>query len=143
MPSFSSFVDEMVKIAELGDMPVVQRLPVDADMAMEAIKKRIDKSNHVILGSRNVAVPIKRLGDLEQYGFRKTRLAVPHPGERFGAPSWRRDDLHAHKNAEYYYMHKDKWVPKGLIQTARHIADEGIPAASQRYLRRLSDVAKE
>jgi hypothetical protein len=137
---FSAFTDELLKIAEAGAIPVVSRIPMDADKAFETIKKRIDKSGRDILGHPNVAVPVERFGDLTQHGFKKTRLAVPLPGERLGAPSWRKDDLHAHRSGEHYLMHKDKIAPRGALQSMRHLVREGIPASRLRMRSRQSAV---
>ena len=136
MIDFYAFSDELVKIAQdaAGSIavPVVRKLPADADQAMEVIKRRIDKSKKTIIGHRNVAIPVDRLGPLEQYGFKKTRLAVPLPGEWIGTPSWRRDELHAHKMNEHYLMHKDSVSPQGAVRAVKHWFQEGLPATRKR-----------
>lgn len=138
MVDFSAFVDEMVKIAESSSsVPLIKRLPRDADEAMEHIKRRIDKSPTALLGHPSVAIPVKRLGDLEGRGFSVTRLAVPLPGERIGAPTWRKGSLHAHRLGEHYLMHKDKVPPiGGPIRAIKHAITEGIPATRKRLQER-------
>jgi hypothetical protein len=81
-------------------------------------------------------VKAERLGDLEQFGFRKTRLSVPLPGERIGTHSWRKGDLHAHLVGDHYLMHKDKIDPQGILRSAVHVVKEGIPAAVRRVRHR-------
>jgi len=135
MIDFYAFSDELIKIAEDAGaiaVPVVRRLPSDADQAMELIKQRIDKSKRTIIGHKNIAVPVEKLGPLEQYGFKKTRWAVPLPGEWPGTPSWRRDELHAHKMDDHYLMHKDTISPQGAIRAVEHWFHEGLPATRKR-----------
>lgn len=141
MIDFVAFSDELQKIAEEVGVPVIQRLPRDAGKVFESIGRRIDKSGRDIIGHPNVAVPIKRLGELEQYGFKKTRLAVPLPGERIGTPSWRKDNLHAHSRGEHYLMHKDQIAPsQGPIKAVKHWFREGLPAAMKRFRERKAPV---
>ena len=120
-----------------GAVPLVSNLPMDADKAFETIKRRIDTSGKAILGHPNVAVPVKQLGDLAEHGFKRTRLAVPLPGERIGTPSWRNDELHAHRRGEHYLMHKDKIPPqRGAREAVRHWLKEGVPATRLRLRER-------
>lgn len=138
MVDFSAFVDEMIKIAEGSDViPLVKRLPRDADQAMEAIKSRISRSDVPLLGHPSVAIPVKKLGDLESRGFKRTRLAVPLPGERIGSPTWRKGPLHAHRLGEHYLMHMDKFPPVGgPIRAIKHAITEGVPATRKRLKER-------
>lgn len=139
MISFTAFSDELVKIAGAGAIPVVSRLPQDADRALETIKRNIDKSQKAIIGHPNVAVPVKHLGNLADRGFKRTRLAVPLPGERIGTPSWRRGELHAHRRGEHYLMHKDQIPPQeGAVKAVRHWMHEGLPAAKKRFKERMA-----
>lgn len=129
------------KQSQAGSIPLIHRLPQDADAALESIKRRIDKSERAILGHPNIAVPIKRLGELEQYGFKRTRLAVPLPGERIGTPSWRKDELHAHRVGEHYLMHKDAIPPqRGPLTAVKHWLKEGLPATRERLREREASV---
>lgn len=138
MIDFYAFSDELVKIATepVDSIPIIGRLPQDADQALETIKRRIDKSKKTIIGHKNVAIPVKRLGDLERHGFKKTRWAVPLPGERIGTPSWRKEELHAHRMGEHYLMHKDQIVPHRAIDAVKHWFKEGLPATRKRIRER-------
>lgn len=134
MVDFHAFADELIKISDAGmiSIPSIQRLPRDADEALESIKNRIDRHGVDVLGHKNIAVPVKRLGDLTDLGFKKTRIAVPLPGERIGRASWRRGQLHAHELGDKYVMHKDKTAPTGVIAAISHAIKEGLPAAKKR-----------
>jgi len=131
-----SFCDELCKIAEGDSVPLVKWLPRDPERALHRIRSHIDQSSKEILGHKNVAVKVKRLGDLERLGFKKTRMSVPLPGEWVGAHSWRKGDLHAHLLGEHYLVHRDKTEPKGVVSSAIHVVKEGIPAAVRRIRHR-------
>ncbi len=134
--TIESFRDELCKIAEGDAVPLVRWLPKDPDKALHRIRNHIDRSTKEILGHKNVAVRAKKLGDLEQLGFKKTRMSVPLPGERMGTHSWRKGDLHAHLLGEHYLMHRDRTEPKGVLRSAIHVVKEGIPAAVRRIRNR-------
>lgn len=132
MIDFYAFSDELQKIAEERSVSAVKRLPRDKEKALDTISRRIDRSKDTILGFPSVAVPLKYLGDLKDHGFKKTRLAVPLPWERAGAPSWRRGQLHAHRKGEHFVFHKDRIAPKGVVAAIKHWAHEGVPAMRER-----------
>lgn len=145
MIDFRAFSDELQKIAEGSVVPTLRRLPEDADEAFESIKRGIERSKTSILGHPSVAVPVGKLGDLEQHGFKRTRLAVPIPGERIGTPSWRQrgGQLHAHRKGEHYLMHKDRLPPLGgPLVAAKHWVEEGIPATIKRFTEREASIAR-
>lgn len=140
MISFRAFSDELTKIAqEMGALPRIHRLPRDTERALESLQRRAAESKREILGHSSVAVPVKRLGDLEEWGFKKTRLAVPLPGERPGTPSWRRGQLHAHKAGDYFVFHNDSIEPQGLRNAIKHTFKEGVPAVKKRLRERSLD----
>ena len=135
-----SFRDELCKIAEGDTVPLVKWLPRDPEKSLQRIRDKIDQSPKKILGHKNVAVSVKRMGDLERFGFKKTRLAVPLPGERIGAHTWRKDDVHAHLVDKHYLIHRDKTIPKGILNSILHAVKEGIPAAARRVRYREREV---
>jgi hypothetical protein len=131
--TYLAFFDELEKIAEAQKtIPVIRSLPQNDEKALSVISKRVDSSDVKVLGHKNVAVPVEVLGPLEDYGFKKTRLAVPLPSEWPGTSTWRKGQLHAHKIRDYYLFHKDKTAPRGVVHGLKHWFTEGMPASIKR-----------
>lgn len=131
MIDFKSFSDELKKIS-VDRAAVVNRLPQDREKALDLISRRIDKSKTEIFGFPTVAVPVKRMGELADYGFKKTRMAVPLPWESPGTASWRKGKLHAHKKEDMFVIHKDDIIPSGVAGSMKHWVKEGLPAMRKR-----------
>jgi hypothetical protein len=77
-----------------------------------------------------VAIPVDKMPRLEDMGFKKTRIAIPLPGELPFTPSWRKGKIHAHKQGPYYITHIDKHDPfgGGVKHVATHWAQDGLKA---------------
>lgn len=127
-----SFSDEIRKLADSNPIPLIRRLPRDPDRAAGFIERKIDSSGRAVLGHPSVAVPVRKLGDLEEQGFKKTRLSIPLPGEGIGAVSWRKGNLHAHMIGGHYVFHKDLVTPQGVRKNVSHFLREGVPAAARK-----------
>lgn len=100
----------------------------------EWAKTNVKQSPARVLGHRTIAVREKGLPPLEQLGFRKTRLAVPLPGEKGLLPvSYRKGHIHAHDMGDTLLMHTDKIAPEGFVKSLHHGVVEGIPAYFRRF----------
>jgi uncharacterized protein YycO len=72
-----------------------------------------------------IAVPKKGV-NLAELGFKKTRMAIPLPGEKWFTPSYRAGKLHAHDAEGFYLIHEDKADPNR--SKLRHLLDD-VPKA--------------
>lgn len=110
-------------------IPLLKSISNDADKAKARLTQAIQKSKDTW---SHPQVAIKNL-DLKGLGFKPTRLAIPLPGERLGAKSWRAGKLHAHKMGDIFLVHQDASAPnsiKGFIQHTIH--DTGKALKSMR-----------
>lgn len=152
------FAEELFKIAEelkyrraagvdiAKGIPVVRMMPKNPEYVqkrLEMLTKPSDTAQKV-LGYSNIAVPAKLLPDLEELGFKKTRIATPLPGEKALSPSWRKGTLHAHRIGPVYLMHQDKTDPLsgklGYLSPSgiKHGVTEGIPSIVKRLKEKQS-----
>lgn len=152
MISFSSFSDELVKIAEelayrreggvelANGIPLVRRLSQAPEKAKVQLLKATSparKKAKKVLGYANVAVHEDMMPDLKEMGFKATRIATPLPGERVLSRTWRAGKLHVHKQGPFFLVHQDKESPMGRFgylnpKALKHGLTEGVPSMIKR-----------
>lgn len=123
-------------------VPVLSGAPVDSHLneierLLGQMKKQAPSSAGKILRTDHVAIPAEEFGDPEQRGFKRSRLHVPLPEERFLTKSWRKGQLHVHRSGPMYLVHKDDISPRGL-RAPVHFMKEGLPAIVNRWKKRGS-----
>lgn len=122
-----------------ADVPVESIKGTTPGTFQTSLRRAIRKSQGIILGFPNVALPAENLPKpLEDLGFKPTRTAIPLPGEAAGATSWRAGRLHVHKIGDIVLAHEDAHVPKGLSKIV-HTVTEGVPALIKRTIRGEAD----
>jgi hypothetical protein len=152
--TFVSFSQELQKLAEeeykkvqgaelLKGIPFVRSLPANPTRFERRVHTLVDQGSKVQpLGYTNIAVG--SMPDLEEMGFRKTRMATPLPGEGAFSPTWRKGDIHVHKLGPIYLMHRDKHGPERYLsfKGLKHGITEGIPSLFRR-LKERTPLVKE
>jgi len=118
-------------------IPFLASLNEDPDRARAQLLRGIARSKDTWTHPQ---VAVRRL-DLQGLGFEPTRLAIPLPGERVGATSWRAGELHAHKQGPVFLVHKDESAPGTVAGTLSHLAFD-TPKAIVARMRTSSPVAK-
>ena len=153
-PVFLAFGVELQKLAEaeyqkvrgaelLKGIPFVRSLPKNPTRFERRVHTLVDKENYSkVLGYSNIAVG--NMPDLEELGFRKTRVATPLPGEKFFTPTWRKGDIHIHKLGPIHLVHRDKHAPDKYLSLRglKHGVTEGIPSMIKR-IRERTPLVKE
>jgi hypothetical protein len=119
-------------------VPMLKRPPKTSKRLVQRIERVLAGQEHDpekgIIGFKNIAFPVSALPEPEKAGFKKTRIAVPLPGESIGTPSWRRGELHMHKKEPYYVIHRDVTAPtRGPFEAVKHWFTEGVPATIRRF----------
>lgn len=139
-----AFVQELTKISAQIATPtgiaevdsairIIRTLPDDADKLISHLTREVRKTKltPAMGGYANIAIPKHELSTerLKELGFKATRLRLRYPGESLRALSFRKGRLHVHDYpGPVYLMHEDKYAPKGLKQTVRHLISDGIPS---------------
>jgi hypothetical protein len=143
------FAAEMPKIAKAGyrkrqgvlvdeNIPILQSIPKDPGQAAGALQRGIKAVKKSDWSHKQIAVPVKAVGDLKRLGFRTDPMfAIPLPGEKWFSKTWRKGKLHAHRRGPFYVIHADKnpGLPrtfKGLAHTAKHLVQDVPPAVYKR-----------
>lgn len=152
-PIIISFGREFQKLAEeykkvqgaelLKGIPFVRSLPTNPTRFERRVHTLVDQGSKAkVLGYTNIAVG--SMPDLEEMGFRKTRVATPLPGESAFSPTWRKGEIHVHKLGPIYLMHKDKHAPDKYLSLRglKHGITEGIPSIVKR-IRERTPLVKE
>jgi len=125
----------MEKIAKDSSVPLIS---VDGGKAEKQILDAIEQVVNPGWTHPQVAVSAKEIGDLKERGFKKTRMAIPLPGERLFTPTWRKGKLHAHRVGKHYLFHKDAVAPTSLKRVIKHNFHDVPPAVRARI--RKSDM---
>ena len=107
-------------------IPIV-KLPKDDPTGH--LERVIDDVKPSFWSHAQVAVPKDKL-NLEELGFKETRMAIPLPGEKWFTPSYRRGELHAHEADQYYLIHKDSVAPGSVLSGLKHLFGD-VPKALQ------------
>lgn len=142
---------ELMKIAMAGyrkkhgvlidkDIPVLSSIPKEKDKAIAALYKSIGKVKGSTWSHAQVAVPVKKMGDLRRMGFSTDPgFAIPLPGEGWFSKTWRHGKLHAHQRGPLYVFHADRnpGFPKTLADL-KHLIEDVPPA----LLARLKGASK-
>jgi len=116
----------------------VTRIGSDAALSLgKALEKR--KGQESTWSHPQVAVAKDKV-NLDA-GWKKTRLAIPLPGEAWGTPSYRHGELHAHEAGPFLLVHKDESSPSSGLIT--HLVKDVPEALRKRLSGKIAPFVKE